>query len=143
MQDHLSEVTDGALSWLQVNVLKLIATRVVPLIMASGIVTGALAYLQDIIGVDLPVEVVSAFVVTVMAGVIATAFAYVKNHGGAVLLGKTLLELEMLYRAGQEAVDQTPVEGADKPSSRSARVSSAPEAGPQPEGAVDKPTLKD
>lgn len=97
-----SELADLALAWLQTNVLRVVALRVVPLVMASGVVTGALAWLQDVVGVDLPSTVVAAFVLSTMAGVVATAFAYVKNHGGAVILGTALLQLQKVQAEGQK-----------------------------------------
>lgn len=87
------ELIDGTLDWLQVNVLKLIALRVVPLIVTSGVVTASLAWSQKAIGMNLPPAVVASFVLSVMSGVVLTAFAYVRNHAGAAHLGKAVLEL--------------------------------------------------
>lgn len=103
-----AELFDQVLGWLQVNVLRLIVTKVAPLIVGSGVVVSALAWLQDAIGVDLPTSVVAAFVVTVMAGVVATAFAYVKNHDGAAKLGTALLHLLELRERGAGALGELP-----------------------------------
>lgn len=99
--DRETEIVDMVLDWLQVNVLKLIALRVVPLVMASGVVVGTLAWVQDVVGLDLDPLVVTGFVVSVMSGVVGIAFAYVKNHGGAAGLGGVLLELLKLKEIGQ------------------------------------------
>lgn len=99
--DRETEIVDMVLDWLQVNVLKLIALRVVPLVMASGVAVGALAWLQDAAGLNLDPLVVTGFVVSVMSGVVGIAFAYVKNHGGAAALGGVLLELLKLKEIGQ------------------------------------------
>src|SRR6185436_8275405 len=88
---------------MQTNVLRVIATRVIPLIVASGAVTGALAWLQDAVGLDLPTEVLAAAVFAVLAGITAIAFAYVKNHAGAAKLGAVLLELMKLKEEGEQA----------------------------------------
>jgi len=99
--DRETEMVDMVLDWLQVNVLKLIALRVVPLVMASGVAVGALAWLQDVAGLNLDPLVVTGFVVSVMSGVVGIAFAYVKNHGGAAALGGVLLELLKLKEIGK------------------------------------------
>jgi hypothetical protein len=103
---HQQELEDSAVDWLQTNVLRLVATKVVPLIMASGLVTGAIAWLQDAVGIDLPAAAVATFIGSVMAGVVVVAFAYVKNHGGAAYLGRTLLELKTLQARGALAEQQ-------------------------------------
>jgi hypothetical protein len=101
--DRAKELSEVALDWMQTSVLRVIVTRVVPLVMGSSIVTAVLAWLQNAVGLNLPTPVVTAWVVTVMGGVIATAFAYVKNHGaGAAIVGKAALELETIYEAGRE-----------------------------------------
>jgi hypothetical protein len=94
-----AELVDGVLDWLQTNVLKLIFTRVIPAIMASGVMLAVLAWLQDAIGLDLDPAIVATWVGVVMAGVITTLFAYVRNHGGAAHIGATLLELLKLREA--------------------------------------------
>lgn len=86
-------LAEQALDWLQVNVLKLLVTRVIPLVLASGLVTGALAWLQDTVGVDLPPSVLATICFTAMAGVVGAATAYVKNHAGAAHLATAVLEL--------------------------------------------------
>lgn len=95
------ELVDIALSWLQTNVLRLIVTRVIPLVVGSGVVTLVLAWLQDALGLDVDPAVVTGFVVTVMGGVVATAFAYVRNHAGATHLGEALLRLTELRSLGE------------------------------------------
>lgn len=115
------ELADLALNWLQTNVLRLIAVRVIPLIMASGVVTGGLAWLQDAVGIDLDPAVLTAYVVATMAGVVAVAFAYVKNHGGAAYIGAALLELAKVQEAGKAGppvFNLTPGTGADLPTPR-------------------------
>lgn len=92
------EITDEALAWLRVNVLKQITTRVVPLVVTSGVVVGGLAWLQDEIGVDLPTGVVASVTFTVMATIALAVLAYIHNHAGAAKLGAVLLELQR-YRA--------------------------------------------
>lgn len=95
------EIVDMVLDWLQTNVLKIVVVKIIPLIMASGVVVGVLAWAQNALGLDLDPAVVTAFVVTTMSGVIAAAFAYVKNHGGAAHVGGILLELVKLRELGQ------------------------------------------
>jgi hypothetical protein len=112
------ELIDSSLDWLQVNVLKLIALRVVPLIVTSGVVTASLAWSQRAIGMNLPPAVVASFVLSVMSGVVLTAFAYVRNHAGATQLGKAVLELLSL-RIEMEKTGAIPLPpraiGGDKP----------------------------
>lgn len=115
------ELADLALSWLQTNVLRIVALRVIPLVMASGVVTGGLAWLQDAVGINLDPAVLAAFVLSTMAGVVAVAFAYVKNHGGAAYIGAALLELAKVQEAGKAGppvFNLTPGTGADLPTPR-------------------------
>ena len=42
-----TQLTDLALDWLQTNVLRLIATRVLPLLASFGALNAVLAWLQD------------------------------------------------------------------------------------------------
>lgn len=98
-------LAEQALDWLQVNVLKLLATRVIPLVIASGVVTGGLAWLEEKIGVNLPPATLATICFTMLAGVVATATAYVKNHSGAAKLGAALLELKKVQSAGVKATE--------------------------------------
>lgn len=105
------QLTDLAVDWLQTNVLRLIATKVLPLLAGFGALNAVLAWLQDEVGLNLPPEVVVAWLGTVMAGAVAAAFAYVRNHGGAAVLGRVLLELEQLGDAGEAARELSAAEG--------------------------------
>lgn len=86
------ELVDQAVDWLNVNVAKLIMVRLVPLIMASGVVTVGLAWLQEELGLNLPPSVVSAWVGAVILGVAGIVLTYIRNHGqgAAHLAGKVL-----------------------------------------------------
>lgn len=94
---------DQVLDWMQTNVLRLIALRVVPLLVGSTVVTGVLAWVQDALGLDLPTEVVTALAFTMIAGVVAVAFTYVRNHAGAAKLGAVVLELLKVKAEGEKA----------------------------------------
>ena len=95
--DRSQELDDLALDWLQTNVLKLIVTRLVPLIVGSATVALLLAWLQDTIGLDVDPAVVTGFVVTVVGGIVAVVFSYVRNHGnGAAAVGTALIEMEKM-----------------------------------------------
>jgi len=96
-----AELVEQVLSWLQTNVLQLIITRIVPLIMASGVVLAGLAWLQDEIGIDLDPAAVATFIGTTMAAVVAAVFAYVRNHGGAAQMGSVLLQILELKKQGE------------------------------------------
>jgi hypothetical protein len=101
MMSRENELADAALKWVQTNVLRLVALRVVPLIVGTGTFNAVLIWAQAEIGLGLDPAEVAAWIGTTMAGVVATAFAYVRNHGqGAALLGRALLELEKLRQAG-------------------------------------------
>jgi hypothetical protein len=104
--DRSDQLTDLALDWLQTNVLRIVAVKVLPLLAGFGALNAVLAWLQAEVGLDLPPEVVATWVGTTMAGAIASAFAYVKNHGGATVLGKVLLELEELRNVGDDVAEQ-------------------------------------
>lgn len=95
-------MTDIALDWLQTNVLRLLVTRVVPLVLGSGLVTGAAAWAQDAIGMDLPTEVVASVALPMLVGVVAIAFAYVRGHAGAAKLGEAVLKLQEVRELGQQ-----------------------------------------
>lgn len=114
-----AELIDGALDWLQVNVLKLIALRVVPLVITSGVVTASLAWAQQALGMDLPPAVVASFVLSVMSGVVLVSFQYIRNHAGATHLGKAVLDLLSLrtemQKTGGVAALPPRVNGGDKP----------------------------
>lgn len=117
--DSADELIRGALDWLQTSVLRLIVTRLIPLILGTGIVTAVLAWLQDAVGLNLPPAAVATFMGTVMAGAVGVAFTYVRNHGqGAAALTATLLNLmnggKHLLETGAPTPEVTTVSGADR-----------------------------
>jgi hypothetical protein len=110
-EDELSGI---AVDWLQTNVLRLLVTRVVPLMLGSGLVTGAGAWAQDALGVDLPTEVVASIVLPVVVGVVVILFAYVRNHSGATKLGTAVLELQRLRELGQQQLREIELRAPDQ-----------------------------
>lgn len=113
-----AELSDIALNWLQTNVLRLLVTRVVPLVLGSGLVTGAAAWAQDAVGMDLPTEVVASVALPMLVGVVAVAFAYIRGHAGAAKLGEAVLKLAEIRELGQQQLrDQRLIEATtSKPS---------------------------
>lgn len=104
--DRSQELTDYALDWMQSSAIKVMSTKLLPLILGSGAAAAALAWVQDAIGIDLNGNAVAALVGTIVVGAIVMAFAYVRNHGrGAAQLGVALVELEKLKSAGQQYYD--------------------------------------
>jgi hypothetical protein len=88
------ELVDQALGWLETNVVKLIATKLVPLVVTSGVVVSTLAWLQKELGLNLPSEVVAVAVGTAMFAVAGMAFEYIRNHGrGAAQVTVKALEV--------------------------------------------------
>lgn len=104
--DRSQDLVDYALDWMQSSALKVIGTKLIPMIVASGAVATVLAWLQDVVGIDLNPAAVTGLIGTVVAGVVVMAFAYVRNHGrGAAQLGTALVELEKLKAAGEAYYD--------------------------------------
>lgn len=102
-RDRADELADAALDWVQTNVLRLVATKVVPLILSAGALNVALAWLQAELGLGLDPAEVATFIGSTMAGVVAVAFGYVRNHGqGAAIVGRALLEVEKLKQIGAQ-----------------------------------------
>lgn len=99
--DRSQELTDYALDWMQSSAIKVMSTKLLPLILGSGVAATALAWLQDTVGIDLNRNAVAALVGSIVIGAIVMAFAYIRNHGrGAAQLGVALVELEKLREAG-------------------------------------------
>lgn len=71
----------AALGWVETNVLKLIATRGLPLLLGWGVFNGVLAWLQDVIGLNLPKEAVAGYLITMLSGGVVALGAWVLNHG--------------------------------------------------------------
>lgn len=104
--DRSQELVDYALDWMQSSAIKAIGAKLLPMILASGALATALAWFQDVIGIDLNPAAVTGLIGTVVAGAVVMAFAYVRNHGrGAAQLGTALVELEKLKTAGEQYFD--------------------------------------
>lgn len=96
------ELIQKALEWLQTDVLKIIITRLIPLIVGTSAVSVILVWLQDKLGIDLtPAEIV-AFLSTIAVPLTGMIFAYIKNHIGATGLAQTALMAAHEQKMGQQ-----------------------------------------
>jgi hypothetical protein len=108
--DRSQELVDYALDWMQSSAIKVMSTKLLPLILGSGVAASALAWLQDEVGINLNPTAVAALVGSIVVGAIVMAFAYVRNHGrGASALGVALVELEKLREAGRQYQPELPL----------------------------------
>lgn len=109
--EQQNKTFDAAIGWVQASVLRLIATRGLPLLLGWGVFNGVLAKLQDVIGLNLPKEAVAGYLVTMLAGGVAVLFAWVLNHGRGA--ARVLTELLGIYQQGRALAMPTAVTGAE------------------------------
>jgi sulfite exporter TauE/SafE len=87
------------------NVGRIVAFVLTPILLPG---VGAVAFwLQNVIGIDLQqyTAVAVGFVVSVVTGCALVAYKWLENRGA---WEKGVAELEALYHAGQQAIEQQP-----------------------------------